>query len=227
MAFLEQLPGTEDPEYTEWWTYVKLHKVRLGHILQWEVKEAGVVTFKDVTKGAIDLPRSLITVVIGNFPDLLYRKSEDSELGFTATPSNHPLTACIRDREYDGTTVITIKTSTTEPENITAVSSELEVLLALKEIAGDEVTITKVHPHTQLSRRVSLWDGRRRRQTRRGYKQAARAAVRRRGLQEIARRQADWHSESSTIGRALDSVSWASLRRQVGVSVWGNNYFSG
>ncbi|KAE9016943.1 hypothetical protein PF002_g8821 [Phytophthora fragariae] len=37
-AFLEQLPGTEDPEYTEWWTYVKPHK------------------------GAIELPRSLITV---------------------------------------------------------------------------------------------------------------------------------------------------------------------
>ncbi|KAE9119811.1 hypothetical protein PF010_g7723 [Phytophthora fragariae] len=141
-AFLEQLPGTEDPEYTEWWTYVKPHK------------------------GAIELPRSLITVVIGNFPDLLYRRSGDSELGFTATPSNHPLTVCIRDREYDGATVIAIQTSTTEPETIIEVSSELEVLLALEEIAGDEVTITKVHPHPKLSRRAGLWAGRRRRQTR-------------------------------------------------------------
>ncbi|EGZ13047.1 hypothetical protein PHYSODRAFT_413397, partial [Phytophthora sojae] len=102
------------------------------------------------------------------------------------------------------------------------VNSEHELVQALAAYAGHVVKIFAVYPHPKLSRLVCVRAGRARKKLRRRhYKDAARTAPRRRGARGTTNRQATWVSDSEEIGRALQTYSWADIRKIVGVSPWG------
>ncbi|OWZ11685.1 reverse transcriptase [Phytophthora megakarya] len=109
-----------------------------------------------------------------------------------------------------------------DSDAVISVRSEAHLLNAIQGFAGIDVQITAVHPHPSLSRCVYLWACKKRwRQNRRGWKEAATAAARRRGVLEVSRRGTSWNIDSETIGTALDTVSWIGIRQLVGVSPWG------
>jgi hypothetical protein len=194
---------------------------KLGDVLTWILEKRGVLWFqprRSRWSGNGDFTLvELIKVLVTNFPTMLVRSYDREEVRMVADPKDHPVTATV-----SPTGRLYITTSTTHTVQYPEISGHLALESALAQTANPDVSISHVHPHPCLSRKVCLWlAGRRRPHSRRHYKRYVRHAVIQRGQRVEQAKAVQWKETSTLAATGFTLLEWKRIRRVLGLGPWG------